>query len=191
MGLVLAGNSCARYEYDLVRLPEQSVHIGPDTDIVVSLDPLQYRLRAVENRLVVQIFNPTSDAIEIVGPRSTLVDPAGQSHPLPSQTIAPLSYAKLILPPFRPQSDHIGPAITIGVGAVYGRCDAPGPGACDDTHAGNVPNHVDQPLYLTDAGTADVPYFDWDGETNVRLTIVYQGGDRQFSHELTFHRKKM
>ena len=45
-------------------------------------------LRTVENRLVLQIQNKTDDPIQLLGERSTVVDPGGQSHPLASHGTA-------------------------------------------------------------------------------------------------------
>src|SRR5881394_1297012 len=80
---------CARYEFDLVQPQDLARHIGSQSDETVRVDPLEYRMRAVENRLVVRIFNPTTDPITLAGDKSYVVDPAGQSHPLRAQTIAP------------------------------------------------------------------------------------------------------
>jgi hypothetical protein len=66
--------------------------------VVFRVDPLEYSMRTVDNRLVVRVFNPTDDAIELVGPRCSVVDPDGQSHPLRTQSIAPGSFIKLIFP---------------------------------------------------------------------------------------------
>src|SRR5215210_6904866 len=85
---------CARYEYDLASPPELRAHIATKTDTVMNVDPLVYRWRTVENRLVVRIFNPTDDPIELLGDKSTAVAPDGQSHPIRGQTIAPQSHAK-------------------------------------------------------------------------------------------------
>src|SRR5215218_948209 len=87
---------CARYEYNLVRPPELARHIGAGTDAVFTFDRLEYRMRSVDNRLVVRIFNPSDEAIDLIGPRCSVVDPEGQSHPLRSQSIAPESFIKLI-----------------------------------------------------------------------------------------------
>src|SRR5437879_2762117 len=121
---LLAGG-CAKYEYNLVKPPDLARHISANTDTVFTLDPLEYRLRTVENRLVMRAFNPTSDVIELVGPKCSVVDPDGQSHPLRSQSIAPQSFIKLIFPPPRPQvyEPYYGPYWGVGLG-VNTRVDA-------------------------------------------------------------------
>src|SRR5438046_10452514 len=72
-------------------------------------------MQAVESRLLMFVVNSTDDAIELLGPESTAVDSAGQSHPFRSQSIAPHSYVKLILPPVRPYY-RSGPTFGIGLG---------------------------------------------------------------------------
>jgi hypothetical protein len=173
---------CARYEYDIVQPPELAAHIGTKTDTVTNLDPLVYKWRAVDNRLVVRIFNPTSDPIELLGEKSTVVSPDGESHPVKGQTIAPQSYAKLILPPMRPPRVYDpGPSYGVGVGMqVDGRRRAGYP--VHDAYAS-------QPRYLT-VYDADA-YWDWKGETDVRMIFVYQRGEQPLRHEFTIHRKKM
>src|SRR5450432_2095764 len=116
--LLLAG--CASYEYDITRPPELATHIGSKTEAIVPRDPLEYRLIAVEDRLVMNIYNPTDDTITLVGPQSSVVDPNGQSHPLRTQTMASHSFVKLILPPQPPTIQRSGPSIGIGVGGVFG-----------------------------------------------------------------------
>src|SRR5262245_50127092 len=99
-GLLVGG--CARYEYDVVRPDDLTGHVGTKEDVVFTRDPLEYRLRTADNRLVMRIYNPTDAPITLLGARSSVVDPDGQSHPLPSMTAAPESFIKLILPPLRP-----------------------------------------------------------------------------------------
>src|SRR5689334_8058091 len=85
---------CARYEFDLVSPPNLARHIGGQSDEAVRIDPLEYRLRASENRLVMSIFNPTADPITLAGERSYVIAPDGQSHPLRTQTIAPNTFVR-------------------------------------------------------------------------------------------------
>src|SRR5947208_16768114 len=73
--LITLCGGCAHYEYEILNPPDLRQHIG-EKEVVVRADPLQYRLLAYEDHLVVQIFNPTGDVIEFLGEQSTLVDPA-------------------------------------------------------------------------------------------------------------------
>jgi hypothetical protein len=130
--------------------------------------------------LVVRIFNPTSDPIELLGEKSTAVSPDGTSHPLRGQTIAPQSHAKLILPPRRPRVYNSGPTFGVGVGMHVDRREYGYPD----------PVYDDQPRYLA-IYDDDALYWDWNGQTEVRLTPVYQRGDESFRHEFVIRRKKM
>src|SRR5688572_29923198 len=63
-------SGCARYEYQVLRPLELSGHIGAKEDRIATIDPLEYRFRGVENRLVVRIFNLSDDAIQLLGDQS-------------------------------------------------------------------------------------------------------------------------
>ena len=58
-----------KYEYNLVRPEEFSRHIGSKVDAVVTIDPLEYRMITVDNRLVLRIYNRTEDSIELSAQR--------------------------------------------------------------------------------------------------------------------------
>ena len=142
-------------------------HIATKTDQVVKIDPLEYRLRSVDSRLVMRIYNPTEDPIELLGPRSSVVDSEGQSHPLRSQTIAPQSFIKLIFPPPRPRVYDSGPRFGIGVGI----------------HSSAYPHHRYRRAYLHDEydpepryfvvyDDNDTSYWDWRGAGEARVILA-------------------
>jgi hypothetical protein len=189
---------CAKYEYNLVKPPELQRHIGRDADAVVPIDPLEYRLRTVDNRLVMQVFNPTSDPIELVGPRCTVVDPNGQSHPLRSQTIAPGSFIKLIFPPPRPEvyaPYYGGPYWGVGVGyhvhhTGWGhRCA--GPSYVYSPYAYYPYPYYPGPYYLAVYDESEPYYWDWRGVGECRVLLTYRRGDKEIRHEFVFARQKM
>jgi hypothetical protein len=176
---------CVRYEYDITRPPEFAAHIGTKNDTSLQRDPLEYRWRTVENRLVLRIFNPTDQPITLLGQRSSAVDPEQQSHPLPTQTIAPTSFIKLILPPLRPRIERTGPSIGIGVGTMIGSGRYRRHGVAPYSY------WPAEPRYLT-VYDDNAIYWDWEGATTVRLTLVYQRPDSSsFEHEFVIARKKM
>jgi len=182
--LFLSG--CATYEFDLVRPPELARHVGEQREQVFKLDPLEYRMQAYENRLIVKIFNPTSDPILLLGSHSAVVDPAGESHPLPELNIAPQSWAKLILPPLRPQVQAYGPDVGFEFGVVGYRRWPHG------YYAGSFYDPYDfEPRYYYVAVPNEMRYWEWEGETDVRLLLTYGRGDGEFHHEFTFHRRKV
>jgi len=179
--LLLLVVGCAKYEYDITHPPDFATHVGTKSDAVTNHEPLVYRWRTVDNRLVVRIYNQSDAPIELMGEKSTVVAPGGQSHPLRGQTIAPQSHAKLILPPPRPRVYNAGPTFGVGVGAQV------------DHRRRHHPIHDpywDEPRYLV-VYDDDAIYWDWKGETDVRLTLVYQRGDETIRHDFTIHRKKM
>jgi len=206
--LATAAGGCATYEYNLVQPADLTRHIGSKGDEVVSVDPLQYRLRAVDNRLVMRIVNPTEDPIELVGPRSTVVDPAGQSHPLRAQTIAPNSFIKLIFPPIRP---HVyDPSPTFGVGFYgYHHVDAYpypyyypyyypyrpysfGPWYGPYYPAFGYYDYYGGPQYLAVVDENDATYWDWPGSGGqMRLVITYRRAGKEFQQTFVFNRQKM
>src|SRR6266404_5879572 len=94
MSWVLLFGGCAHYEYDIVSPPEIRQHVGFENEVLLHLPPLEYRLISVEDHLVVRVFNPTSDMVQLMGERSSVVDTTGQSHPLRSQAIPPNDYMK-------------------------------------------------------------------------------------------------
>ena len=196
---VLAGllfiTGCATYQYDVVQPPSLARHIG-DRPLVVRFDPLEYVLQSYDNHLVIDIRNPTPDPVQLLGEQSVVVDEHGQSHPLHGQTIAPGTFIRLIFPPFRYVWRDEGPEIIIGGGFWYGGGyyrDRPryiGP----EVHPDRVlRGSIDaaSPVYLDYEFVGDPTYFEWDGETDIRLTLVYNQTGRQFVQTFVFHRQKM
>lgn len=177
IALLSAASGCATYEYDLVSPPDFAGHIGSASFRFVNRAPLIYRLRTYANRLVMQIENPTSDPITLVGAQSTVVDPDGQSHPLPTQTIAPASYIKLVLPPLQPYVQRVEPALGFGFGYGY-----------EPYGVGRV--FYGPPRYYA-VIDENALYWEWPGQTDVRLMLTFDQSGKTFRHEFTFHRQKM
>ena len=180
---------CARYEFDITRPEDLALHVGRDSDTVFNRPPLEYRLIAVENRLVMRIYNTTDDDFALLGERSTVVDPYGQSHPLPSMTMAPHSYIKLIFPPYRPRVEGPGPTFGIGIGAHVGSArDGYGYDGFGDFYD----PFWNEPRYFAVVGGGDdALYWEWEDEGEIRLSIVFQRGDEVFSHEFAIRRVKV
>src|SRR4051794_118447 len=57
LALLLAAGGGARYEYDVARPPDMATHVGTKADAVLPIEPLEYRLRTAESRLVMLIYN--------------------------------------------------------------------------------------------------------------------------------------
>ena len=122
-----------------------------------------------------KIYNHAEQPIELLGPQCAVVDPAGQSHPLLSQTMVPGSFVKLIFPPLHPEIYPTGPAFQFGVGTQVGE-------AADRFEVA--------PRYLANYGP-DTLYWNWDGETEVRVLLVYRQGEETIQQDFTFKKIKM
>ena len=190
MALLALAGGCARYEYDLVRPPELAQHIGTKAWSTVPLDDLEYRLLTSDNRLVMLIYNRGEQTVKLSEADSVVVDPRGESRPLVGRTIVAGSYAKLIFPPPRPQFRSYGPTVGVGVGysRYYGQRYhdgfgyGPGFGAYDDL----------EPRYYNVYDVNDRRYFDWPGDTEVRLLLAYERERGEpFRHDLVFRRRRM
>lgn len=154
--LVAALTGCSRYDFQIVK-PDSLAQRITGTASRLQTPNMSYMMQAYENRLVVQVQNRESAPVELLGEKSFVVDPEGVSHPLRSLTIAPDSYAKLILPPLRPRFEHRG--FTFGVGA--------------QVDAGEVAQPL-TPLYMDVYADTDAYYWDWDGKRPIRLRLVYR-----------------
>jgi hypothetical protein len=182
--LPLFCTGCATYEYDLLKPEQFATHIGRKQEVKVALDPFEYHFLAYENHLIVRIFNPTDEPIQLVGAQSAAIDPKGESHPLRTQTIPPGTFVKLILPPPRPTVYDPNPRMGFGIG-VFGAAGHPG---YWDPYASGF---YDEPRYYTVYDTADNSYWNWEGETTARLLLTYQRGEKTFHDEFTFARRKV
>lgn len=181
--IVLAGvwmSGCAGYEYDLVQPKALARHIGSKTAANVTQTPLNYSFEAVENHLVIWVRNPTADPIRILGDRSVVVDPSGQSHPLQSQTIAADSYVKLILPPLHTYVYGYGPPVIIWAGGGDGEAVF---------RRGFYYN--DGPDWVVTPDPLDPTYFTWDGQTNLRLILSFERSGKVFEQSFVFHQTKV
>ena len=189
---------CARYEYDLTQPPDLRRHIGKKSDEVIRLDPIEYRMRTVDNRLVIRAYNRTDQPMQL-SDQSVVVAPDGESHPIRGRTIAAGSHVKLIFPPPRPRIERGGPTfgVGVGVGVSRHRHRYRTLGADYDT----VDTLAHEPAYLTMYEPAEALYWDWKGERDARITLVYQRAgpaaaatapaSSEIRHEFTFHRRKM
>lgn len=89
---------CVSYQYRLVE-PKGVTQPISEQAAIVSYAPLEYHLSKYHDRLLMEITNPTDEQITLRGERSSVVDPAGESHPLRGQVLAPRSFGRLLLPP--------------------------------------------------------------------------------------------
>src|SRR5262249_55916380 len=115
--VLLLVSGCANFEYDITSPAESGQHIGK-AEVRFTRNPVEYRLQTAESRLIMMIYNPSDTPINLLGDKSSVVDQKGQSHPLRAVTIAPHSFVKIIMPPYRPQIEPAGPSIGFGIGVI-------------------------------------------------------------------------
>lgn len=170
---------CSTYQYRVVQ-PTTGAPPVASQSVSVHYDPLEYTLSRDHDRLVLQINNPTDDKIVLVGNRSFVVDPNGESHPMRDRVLAPRSFAKLALPPMPftyayPDYFAYGP----GWGWFYaGSWYDPfwGPGWWGPP-----------PLTYRQVLTS----YDWHWkEGPARLRLMYDHGGKTFEHDFEFVREK-
>jgi hypothetical protein len=89
---------CATFQYRVLQ-PQGVAQAITEQPAQVSFAPLEYHFAKQHDRLAVQINNPTDDTIALVGERSSVVDPAGESHPVRGRLINPRSFVRMLLPP--------------------------------------------------------------------------------------------
>jgi hypothetical protein len=98
VALCLSG--CVSIRYRVVQPPMAPAGASVQKQPVnVHYDPLDYRLRQYHERLEMQITNPTEDKLVLLGNRSFVIDPKGESHPIRERVLGPHSFTKLLLPP--------------------------------------------------------------------------------------------
>jgi hypothetical protein len=176
--LTLMCGACAGYNFMIKEPPTPQPLVTAQAQ-TLAIAPLSYRLLADEGKLVMFIENPTPNTIDLLGGQCVIADPNGNEHPLHDLTIPPHSSAELIFPPDSDEeadqtvSDDflaphpIGPAGNGGIIVPQGYRAVP---ATDD---------------------ADRVYrWNWDGESDVSMTLVYQEHGKGFEHRLVFHRVK-
>lgn len=181
--LLLAGllllPACARYEYDLVQPRVEQPRIGTKDDLLLDLTPVRYHLLTVDNRLTLRAFNSSPGTLELVGVRSSVVDPTGQARPISSQPIPSGAFVKLIMPPIRPEfvSDS-------GSRVYYGY----GPGLSRSEYGFGY----DEPPTRYTLRDGNQNYWDWKGETPITLTLVYKQADNsELTHTLRIQRVRV
>ena len=201
---------CASYDFKITQ-PPALARVVSSAPQRIATEHMTYHMQALENRLVVQIFNETAQLVQLLGEQSVIVDPHSTSHPLKSQAIAPHSFAKLILPPLRPQFERQGPGFNFGVGTSVSSYSPYAPYAPYSgyyPYAAYYPYSAFYPYYPRSAfydygpyqepaqymdiyEDSDNSYWDWDGEAPIRLSITYQFADgKKATDEFTIQKHK-
>jgi hypothetical protein len=186
-GILLSGG-CARYEYEVVEPADLAQRIGSKLPVTLNVEPIRYEAISSSDRLVLLVHNDSEQPLKLLGEDSFAVDPAGESHPMPTRTIAPQSSTRLIFPPVRPTLRSSNSGLSVGVGVGYSnagrRAYGRGGFAGDPYFYDNYPRYY----RLEDDG---VVYWNWSGDgTLVKVRLVYQLADKRFPHDFTFRRVK-
>ena len=182
--LLLLAAGCTKYEFDVVEPGEFATHVGRtrEAQAVINRDPILYRMQAAEGHLVVFVENKSDEALELLGQKSYVVDPAGESHPLRGQTIAPGSYIKLILPPLAPVY-RTSPSFGIGVGVGISHHHRHG------YYGGDIYHPIyGEPQYLALYDESDNYYWTWTGESTVTVHLAHQRAGDVLHHEFAIRR---
>jgi hypothetical protein len=175
---LLVNGGCAQFEFDVTQAgSNEPVHVATTDDAHLNNDPLRYRFRADDGRLVMWIENPTNDPIELIGRKSSVTDPDGVDHPLHGKSIGPMTSIKEILPPLESEGQQAAPNSLTPLNPY----DEPGfiavPGIGQSDSIGSDPGE----------GLYD---WQWDGESEIRLHLFFVQSGRQFEQRFTIHRVK-
>lgn len=172
---------CTKYQYRVIQPPQpEGLLVQEKSPQTITIEPLQYRLIAVESRLVMEIHNPTEDQLQLRGDLSTVVSEDGQTHTMRPAPIAPHAYLKLILPPPPPTVERTGPSITFGAGVSSG-----GYHRYDNDYYWTEP----QSYRYNDAN--DPYYWSWPAPSTIRMRLVFDRAGKQFTDELVIEKTKM
>jgi hypothetical protein len=191
---VLGCAGCAQFQYSIVEPPALSQTIGRET-VRIPYDPMEYRIAEVDDRLAVQITNPTDKAVTLSNSKSYLVDPKGASHGLTGGTIGPRSYVELTLPP-APMILRSGPSFGLGFGFghyPYSRWHhrrsrfGLGMGLAYDYPPYYDPFYESAPRYYR---VLTPEHWEW-ATGDVRLHLNYERPDQTFEHDFLLRRTRV
>jgi hypothetical protein len=192
--LMLSGTGCAKFQYSVVE-PSNLAHTIGKQPIHLTCEPLEYQLADLDDRLGIQITNPTDKAVTLSNTKSYLIDPHGTSRPLTGGTIGPRSHVDISLPP-SPTILRPGPSSSFGMGLGFG-------------HYPYRSYHRRSPFGLGFGFGYDYPFYDpfyepparsyrvltpehWEwGMGEVRLHLNYERPEEAFEHDFTFRRTRV
>jgi hypothetical protein len=176
VGLALSG--CTTYRYRVVQ-PDTGAPTISSVPVTFHYDPLNYRMFRDHEHLAMNVDNPTDERIVLVGDKSFVVDPRGESHQIRSRVIAPHSFTWLLLPPI-PMSYAYPAYWGYGPGWGWGY-----PGMWCDPFWG-----------LGWWGPPPVAYYqvrtqyDWEWKTGpARLRLTYERAGKAFEHDFEIVRE--
>ena len=176
--LMLGG--CASYQFRIVE-PVSAAGAVEQEAVVFEMQPLEYHLASVGDRLGVRVVNPTGDVVTLLGERSYVVDPSGETQPMRGGSIAPDSHITMLLPP-ELRYGSTAPRVGVGIGVGSGfRGGHVGTGFYGHRWS-DYPRH----RYVLEGG----PYWQWT-TGRVRLRLVYDQQGETFEHDFVFERVRV
>ncbi len=182
LGVTLCLSGCVSYRYRVVQ-PASGAPPVRDQGVTIHYDPLDYRLYKYRDHLAMHVTNPTDDRIALLGNRSFVVDPQGESHPIRDRVLGPHSFTRFLLPPIPftyayPDYWAYGPGWGWGyIGSWYDPMWGPwyGPGWWG-------PPPVSYAQVLTS--------YDWKWKTGpARLKLTYERAGKTFEHDFEIVRE--
>lgn len=163
---------CANYRYDVVTESGSVAAVAKDRDLVVPAAPANLRLRQVESRCVLILENPTTQPITLDGAGSTIVDPRGESRAILSQSIAPGSFVKFVLPPYD-ERPRINPGFQFGIGVMVDASPV-------DT----------RPAHRLQINGPKQEFWTWDGEGEIKIMFSLRQEQDHVRRQLVLRRSK-
>jgi len=179
--LLLLSAGCHTYQYRVVQ-PSQANSLITAQPVIVHYDPLDYTFARVRDRLALRIANPTTNQVVLRGDRCFVVDPQGESHPVPGTIIGANSYTRMFLPPRPATAEVVG---------YYGYPWAWGPGFYG--YAAPFWHGYYDPFFYGPSVTylqLNTPY-DWLWKTGpIQVHLVYERGGQPFEHHFEIVRER-
>lgn len=174
---VLLLTGCVSYDYQILQPPGVAQHVT-DQIVTMNVDPLEYRFRRNHDRLAMTIVNPTTGPITLLGDRSYVVDPRGESHPLRGQVIASHSFASMLLPPPQASVTTTYPGLYTYGPVLYGPYWG---GFYNDFYSAPVTTYY----------RVNTP-FDWKWDVGqARFRFSYDQAGKTFEHDFVIARGQM
>lgn len=165
---------CASYEVRLTQPAEAAAKLESQ-ELSFEKPPLEFRINDLKDRVGLRIINNADDAVTLVGEKSYVVDPSGQSRTIGGGTIAPHSFLALSVPPVhREYRDRSGFGLGIGGGSGGGFA---GVGVGHSWDEGGDP-------------TVTYKAFPWE-QGEVRVHLAFQRGESTSAQDFTFDREKV
>jgi len=182
LGITLCVSGCTTYQYRVIKPPTTAPPVA-SRPVTIHYDPLDYQLYRYRDRLAMHVTNPTDDRISLLGNRSYVVDPQGESRPIRSRVLGPHSFTQFLFPPIPftyayPAYWAYGPGWGWGyIGSWYDPLWGPwyGPGWWG-------PPPVSYARVITP--------FDWSwGRGLARIKLTYERKGKTFEHDFEIMRE--